>query len=83
MEDALALGVHPLFLVEEDYRLALLDAEAAFIDDFIDRITRPETGFYVGAVGLEPHDRLLVRNHHLGGVLVTRKPTSDEVGAGA
>jgi hypothetical protein len=31
--------VHPLFLVEEDYRLALLDAEAAFIEGFIERIT--------------------------------------------
>lgn len=37
-------GVHPLFLVEEDYRLALLDAEAAFVDDFVERITHPQTG---------------------------------------
>jgi DNA-binding PadR family transcriptional regulator len=41
----LAGGVHPLFLVEEDYRLALLDAEIAFIERFIERITHPETGW--------------------------------------
>lgn len=43
--DTLAAGVHPLFLVEEDYRLALLDAEATFIEDFIERITDPQTGW--------------------------------------
>ena len=43
--DTLAAGVHPLFLVEEDYRLALLDAEAAFIEGFIERITHPESGW--------------------------------------
>ncbi len=43
--DTLRAGVHPLFLVEEDYRLALLDAEAAFIEDFIERITNPRTGW--------------------------------------
>lgn len=43
--ETLAAGVHPLFLVEEDYRLALLDAEAAFIEHFIDRITNPQTGW--------------------------------------
>ena len=42
--ETLETGVHPLFLVEEDYRLALLDAEAAFIKDFIERITDPHTG---------------------------------------
>ncbi|MDQ3573462.1 MAG: PadR family transcriptional regulator [Actinomycetota bacterium] len=43
--DTLEAGVHPLFLVEEDYRLALLEAEAAFIEDFIVRITHPHTGW--------------------------------------
>ncbi len=43
--ETLAAAVHPLFLVEEDYRLALLDAEAAFIEDFIGRITNPKTGW--------------------------------------
>jgi DNA-binding PadR family transcriptional regulator len=40
-----AQGHHPLFLVEEDYRLALLDAEAAFVRRFIDHITDPDTGW--------------------------------------
>ena len=43
--DTLAAGVHPLFLVEEEYRLALLDAEATFIEGFIERITNPQTGW--------------------------------------
>ncbi|MBW4716743.1 PadR family transcriptional regulator [Saccharothrix obliqua] len=37
--------VHPLFLVEEEYRLALLDAETAFVRGFIDRIEDPATGW--------------------------------------
>ena len=43
--DTLSAGVHPLFLVEEEYRLALLDAEATFIDRFIERITHPREGW--------------------------------------
>lgn len=35
---ATADGVHPLFLVEEDYRLAVLDAEIGFVDRFLERI---------------------------------------------
>jgi DNA-binding PadR family transcriptional regulator len=38
-------GVHPLFLVEEDYRVTLLDAEIGFVERFIDRITDPEDGW--------------------------------------
>ena len=45
VEETLAAGVHSLFLVEEDYRLALLDAESAFVGRFIERITDPETGW--------------------------------------
>jgi DNA-binding PadR family transcriptional regulator len=41
----LAAGEHPLFLVEEEYRLALLNAEAAFVDHFIERIIDPNTGW--------------------------------------
>ncbi|WP_433262099.1 PadR family transcriptional regulator [Actinosynnema sp. CS-041913] len=37
--------VHPLFLVEEEYRLALLDAEAAFVRGFIERIEHPDSGW--------------------------------------
>jgi DNA-binding PadR family transcriptional regulator len=38
-------GVHPVFLVEDDYRIALLEAEAAFITDFIGKIEDPENGW--------------------------------------
>jgi DNA-binding PadR family transcriptional regulator len=41
----LATGVHPLFLVEEEYRLTVLDAEAEFVDQFIERITDPNEGW--------------------------------------
>ena len=42
---SLSQGVPELFLVEEEYRLALLDAEAAFVERFIAQITDPETGW--------------------------------------
>jgi DNA-binding PadR family transcriptional regulator len=45
VDTTLATGVHPLFLVEEEYRLALLDAESSFVDRFIERIADPETGW--------------------------------------
>lgn len=45
IDSTLAGGVHPLFLVEEEYRLALLEAESAFVEQFIERITHPETGW--------------------------------------
>jgi DNA-binding PadR family transcriptional regulator len=45
VDETLAAGVHPLFLIEEEYRLALLDAEIAFVERFIARITDPETGW--------------------------------------
>ncbi|HEV8425666.1 MAG TPA: PadR family transcriptional regulator [Actinomycetes bacterium] len=45
VDSTLAGGVHPLFLVEEDYRLALLDAESLFVERFIQRIDHPETGW--------------------------------------
>jgi DNA-binding PadR family transcriptional regulator len=45
VDTTLAAGVHPLFLVEEDFRLALLDAESEFIERFIEQITHPETGW--------------------------------------
>jgi DNA-binding PadR family transcriptional regulator len=40
-----AAGVHPLFLVEEEYRLAVLDAEIAFAERFVERITDPDDGW--------------------------------------
>ena len=45
IDGTLAGGVHPLFLVEEDYRLALLDAESLFVERLIQRIDHPETGW--------------------------------------
>jgi DNA-binding PadR family transcriptional regulator len=45
IDSTMAGGVHPLFLVEEEYRLALLDAESSFVEQFIERINFPETGW--------------------------------------
>jgi DNA-binding PadR family transcriptional regulator len=36
-------GVHPLFLIEEEYRITLLDAEVAFVERFLQKITGPAT----------------------------------------
>lgn len=44
-DGALAGGVHPLFLVEEDFRLALNEAEAMFVDQLIQKIIHPKTGW--------------------------------------
>ncbi|MEV0271733.1 PadR family transcriptional regulator [Hamadaea sp. NPDC050747] len=38
IDAALARDVHPLFLVEEEYRLALLDTEAGFVENLLGRI---------------------------------------------
>ncbi len=45
IDKTVAAGVHPLFLVEEEYRLDVVDAEASFIRRFIGRIDHPETGW--------------------------------------
>jgi DNA-binding PadR family transcriptional regulator len=45
IDSTLAGGVHPLFLVEEDYRLALLDTESLFVEQLIERIDHPDTGW--------------------------------------
>ena len=45
IDTTLAQGVPGLFLVEEDYRLALLAAETAFVEDFLTKITDPRTGW--------------------------------------
>ena len=44
----LAEGVPGLFLVEEDYRLAMLTAEADFVTRFIGQITDPAAGWGQG-----------------------------------
>lgn len=42
---ASAQGVPPVFLVEEEYRIALLDAEVSFVDRLVERINQPESDF--------------------------------------
>ncbi len=41
VEESLAQGVPELFLVEEQYRVALLDAEATFVEQLITKIVDP------------------------------------------
>jgi hypothetical protein len=50
IDDTLAQGVPELFLVEEEYRLALLDAESSFVERFIGRITEKPAGAPVGRI---------------------------------
>jgi DNA-binding PadR family transcriptional regulator len=38
-------GMHPVFLIEDDYRIALLDAEASFITTFLGKIEDPGNGW--------------------------------------
>jgi DNA-binding PadR family transcriptional regulator len=45
IDGALAQDVHPLFLVEEEYRLALLAAETTFVERFVEQITDPNNGW--------------------------------------
>lgn len=45
VDRTLAEGVAPLFLVEEEFRLALIDAETAFVERFIAQTTDPQTGW--------------------------------------
>jgi DNA-binding PadR family transcriptional regulator len=45
IDTTLAQGVPELFLIEEEYRLVLLDAEISFAEEFIGKITDPETGW--------------------------------------
>jgi DNA-binding PadR family transcriptional regulator len=45
IDGALAGGLDPVFLIEEEYRLALLEAESSFVARFIEQINQPEPGF--------------------------------------
>ena len=45
VDRTVAGGVHPLFLVEEEYRIALLEADGAFVERLIERITDPRDGW--------------------------------------
>jgi DNA-binding PadR family transcriptional regulator len=53
LADAAANDVDPVFLVEERYRLALLDAEGSFIADFVKKIEKRDPAF--GLVWREFH----------------------------
>jgi DNA-binding PadR family transcriptional regulator len=54
VDATLAAGVHPLFLIEEEYRLAVLDAESAFVERLVEQITDPAGGW--GRQWAEFHD---------------------------
>jgi DNA-binding PadR family transcriptional regulator len=45
INEAADAGLAPLFLVDEEYRVALLDAEAAFLERLIERISDPDNGW--------------------------------------
>ena len=45
MGAALAGGLHPLFLIEEEYQLAMADAVISFVEHLIERITHPASGW--------------------------------------
>ena len=45
IDTTLAQGVPELFLVEEEYRLSLLEAETAFVEELIGKITGPQKGW--------------------------------------
>jgi DNA-binding PadR family transcriptional regulator len=53
IDTMLARGVPELFLVEEEYRLSQLTAEVAFVEEFIGKITDPQTGW--GAMWAQFH----------------------------
>lgn len=44
-DDAVTDGVHPVFLLEDDYRLTLLDAETRFVHQLLSTMTEPGTGW--------------------------------------
>lgn len=48
VDDTLATGVPQLFLLEEEYRLALLDAESQFVEGLVAQITDPDTAWTRG-----------------------------------
>jgi DNA-binding PadR family transcriptional regulator len=45
VEDARRAGLPELFLIEEEYRRAMLAAEVSFVDRLIERITDPDLGW--------------------------------------
>ena len=61
IDTALADGLHPLFLVEEEYRLTMMEAESSFVQRFIDRISDPETGW--GSLWAQFHGGSFAADH--------------------
>jgi DNA-binding PadR family transcriptional regulator len=57
IDTALAQGVPELFLVEEQYRLAIDNAESSYVTSLIDKITDPQTGW--GPMWAEFHGETL------------------------
>lgn len=58
IDTSLDRGVPELFLVEEEYRLSLLGAETAFVEEFIGKITDPHTGWGAGWAQFHGEDGL-------------------------
>lgn len=56
IDEALSAGVHPLFVVEEEYRLAIIDAEVAFVERLIARTTDPSDGWLQQWAEFHRHD---------------------------
>jgi DNA-binding PadR family transcriptional regulator len=48
IDTAVAQGVPALFLLEEEYRIALLETESAFVRRLVERIADPATGWVRG-----------------------------------
>ncbi|MEV0589091.1 PadR family transcriptional regulator [Nonomuraea sp. NPDC050310] len=46
IDGTLSSGLPELFVIEEEYRLAVLDAEIAFVERFVRRIVEPGTGWH-------------------------------------
>jgi hypothetical protein len=57
VETALAQDVPELFLIEEQYRLAINGAESSYVTSLIDQITDPHTGW--GPMWAEFHGETL------------------------
>lgn len=61
IERALASELHPLFVIEEEYRIAMLTSEMTFVAGFIDKITNPETGW--GPLWAQFHSQATTEGH--------------------
>lgn len=61
IQDSLAKGVPGLFLIEEEYRLAQLDTEHAFVERLIGRIADPSTDWL--SLWTDHHDAINRKNN--------------------